>query len=68
MRTITVRVHEEIVERKTIVVEVPDDLDLEDPDTRQQALEDAYVNGDFKLVEGTSDLQVRERDFTVVQS
>lgn len=68
MRTVTVRVYEEIVERKTIEVEVADDVDLDDHDTRQHVLEDAYIEGAYKLVEGTSDLQVRERDFTVVQS
>ena len=63
LRTIRVSVREDVVERQTIDVEVPDDLDIHDTEALQELFEEAFVTGAYREVPNTNDVAVEERVF-----
>ena len=67
MPIITARVVERITESKTIEVEAPPGLDLEDGDAVQKFLEEAFISCQYHDVEGSSDVTVHEREIAVLE-
>lgn len=65
-RTIKVKVIEEITETRIIEIEVADGVDLADEDVRRELFENAYVEGDYRTVDGETSIAVTERDFTLL--
>ncbi|MBT2325519.1 hypothetical protein J7E62_24605 [Variovorax paradoxus] len=63
MRTIRVSVREDVIERQTIEVEVEDDFELDDTEALQEALEEVFVTGAYRVVPNTNDVSVEGRVF-----
>lgn len=63
MKTIRASVHEDIAERRTIEVEVEDDFDTSNTEAVEAALEEAFVQGDFREIPKSSGVSVEERYF-----
>jgi len=67
-RTIRVTVTEEVIERRTIEVEVPDDLNVvENGEALNDVLEEAFIEGAYREVPNTNEVSVEERYFHDVE-
>ena len=62
-RTLRVSVAEEVHERKTIELEIPDDLDISDTAALNNYLEDACCDGAYRQVPLTHQITGTERRY-----
>jgi hypothetical protein len=62
-KTVTVRVIEELTERRVFTFEVPDDLDTSDSEVLNEFLESKFVDGDCTEIEGLLEVAITERWF-----